>query len=130
MMEHPFSLGIDDLGNRPDKAKIDALGMIAEDASGDPAAVQVLSGILFRKLGTVEPPRKLPILYLIDHITKKLGRDFQAVFAGTLVQEFVAAYGQVSRRMCTRQTLVGSWSTPRGTGCVERTNALLDDLSA
>lgn len=98
-MDHPFAQGIDGLGTHPDKAKIDALGMIAEDAIEDKSAINQLCGILYTKLAQVHPSKKLPILYLIDHISKKLGTEFHEGFAPELVASFVAAYSQVGNKI-------------------------------
>ena len=96
MDNHPFARGIDELGSYPDKAKIDALGMIAEDSIGNPQQIQELCTILYQKLELVNMNKKLPILYLIDHISKKLGTEFHEGFSPKLVTSFVNAYRQVS----------------------------------
>lgn len=97
-METPFVAGIDDLGTFPDRAKIDALGMIARDALGNQNQVRKLCNILLNKLQTADAPRKLPILYLLDYLSKKLGAEFQNGFVTLLVPTVVAAYSAVSCR--------------------------------
>jgi hypothetical protein len=94
--KHPYLQGLDDLGSYPDKAKIDALGMIAEDCLGDAAAVSSLCAAHLAKLAACDPPRKLPLLYVVDHLSKQLGAEFQAGFvAAHLVPTFLAAFRQV-----------------------------------
>lgn len=91
-MQHPFGAGIDELGTHPDRVKFEAMGMIAEDALGNPAAISNLCSIIWSKLNMVDGPRKLPILYLLDYISKRFGEPFQFAFSGQLVPSFVSAY--------------------------------------
>lgn len=90
-----FAAGLSDLGTFPDKSKIEALCMIAEDARGSTLRVNSVCSELLAKLGAVEPPRKLPLLYTLDYISKKLGAEFQAGFVTHLATAFVAAYALV-----------------------------------
>jgi hypothetical protein len=99
MTSQAFASALDDLGTTPDRAKIDVLGMVAEDAVGDAALVQQLANIFLARLAAAAPARKLAMLYALDYISKKkaLSRSFQAAFAPSLVRAFTEAYGAVRR---------------------------------
>jgi hypothetical protein len=92
----PFSKGLEDLGTIPDRSTIEGLAMLAEDALGDPSNVSTLCGVLLRRISTVESQRKVPLLYLLDFISKNLGPEFQTGFAPMLASVIVSAYHTVS----------------------------------
>lgn len=94
-MIHVFAKGLDDLDAFPDKAKINALYMMADDASGDPAMIAEVCNTLFEKLHVADPSRKLSIFYVLDIISKKGGAQFQQAIAPHLVSAFVQAYAEV-----------------------------------
>ena len=105
-----FAAGLSELGTFPDKSKIDALCMIAEDARGSPTAVANVCSELLSKLGSVDPSRKLALLYTLDYISKKLGAEFQAGFATHLAHAFLAAYPLVpSASRSKLRGLVQTW---------------------
>jgi hypothetical protein len=88
--------GIDDLGTVAERVKLDALGMIAEDATGHPAAVRRVAGTLVGKLTALPPPRKVPVLYLIDYIVKRLRPEFQEALSPHITRAFVDAFYSAS----------------------------------
>lgn len=95
-MEDPFAKGLEDLGTVPDRSTIEVLSMLAEDALGDPANVSAVCGTLLRRISIIESSRKLPLLYLLDFISKNLGAEFQTGFAPMLSSVVVSAYRTVS----------------------------------
>lgn len=95
MMIHLFAKGLDDLAAYPDKAKINALFMMAEDASGDPVMISEVCNTLLGKLHSAEPSRKLSILYVLDIVSKKGGAQFQQAFAPHLLSSFMQVYSEV-----------------------------------
>jgi hypothetical protein len=94
-MADPLAAGIDDLGTVADRVKLDALRMVAEDAAGNPAAVRRVAGTLIGKLAALPPPRKIPVMYLIDYIVKTLRPEFQEALAPYITKAFVDAFYQV-----------------------------------
>jgi hypothetical protein len=96
MSEDPFEKGLEDLGTVPDRATIEVLSMLAEDALGDPSNVSAVCGTLLRRISSIDSQRKLPLLYLLDFISKNLGAEFQSGFAPMLPSVVVSAYRSVS----------------------------------
>jgi len=110
-MSDVFNLGLLDLGDVPDKGKIEALGMIAEDALGDSACVQSLCATLYSRLNACPPSGKIPLLYTLDHITKKLGSEFSDAFSPALTDNFAAAYATLSEQDQGRlKRLLQTWN--------------------
>jgi hypothetical protein len=101
----PFSRGLDDLGTFPDRAKIEGLVMVAEDAAGDTAALAALADAALTKLALAAPAAKLPLLYVIDAVGKNrtVGPSFQAALGSRLVSTVLGAASQVRRRRRRRR---------------------------
>ena len=103
-MAAAFARGVAELGTFPDKSKIDVLAMLASDALGDAEAVSTLARILMDSIYAAPPPRKLPLVYIVDAIVKmRGGAEFQAALAPEIAQCFETAYSQVgalSRQRC------------------------------
>jgi hypothetical protein len=93
-----FSRGIADLGAFPDKQRIDALTMVASDAVGSSELVNAYSRTLLDAIYTAEAPRKLPLVYVVDAISKMRvgGSVFQQAMEPEITQCFLAAYAQVT----------------------------------
>ena len=96
MASDAFTRGLDALGAHPDRFKIEAIAMVAEDALGDEAAVAALAAALLQRVAAAEAPRKLPLLYALDHMSKKLGAEFQAALAPRVAPALVAAFRAAS----------------------------------
>eukprot|EP00586_Coscinodiscus_wailesii_P016082 CAMPEP_0172510946 /NCGR_PEP_ID=MMETSP1066-20121228/232570_1 /TAXON_ID=671091 /ORGANISM="Coscinodiscus wailesii, Strain CCMP2513" /LENGTH=375 /DNA_ID=CAMNT_0013290127 /DNA_START=18 /DNA_END=1141 /DNA_ORIENTATION=+ len=69
---------LDELGAFPDKVKINTLSMIAEDHSSSPTSSKNLYTLIRTPLlsPTLNPQRKLPLVYVIDSILKNVGGCF------------------------------------------------------
>lgn len=94
-----FARGVAELGTFPDKGKIDVLAMLASDALGDAAAVPAFARLLLDGVYGAHPPRKLPLVYVIDAVVKmRGGAEFQAALAPEIAQCFESAYSQVGAR--------------------------------
>ena len=78
-----FLRGLAALGTVAERAQIAAIAMVAEDALGDAGEVAALAAALLQRVGAADAPRKLPLLYALDHLSKRLGAEFQAAFAGS-----------------------------------------------
>ena len=91
-MDASFLRGLDALGTLADRAQIAAIAMVAEDALGDAPAVAALAAALLQRLAAAEAPRKLPLLYALDHLSKRLGAEFQAAFAPLVAGALGAAF--------------------------------------
>ena len=89
-------MGVSSLMN-PDRATIEALCMIAEDAAGSPELVAYIARVILERLTAAAPPWKLPAVYLLDAIGKNsvVGLDFQAAASPVLVEPMMVAFQQV-----------------------------------
>jgi hypothetical protein len=91
-----FLRGVSELGTYPDKQKIDVLTMLAADMLGHVDMMQAISRTLLDAIYAVEPSRKLPLVYVVDAISKmKGGREYQVLMEPEIPQCFVTAYAQV-----------------------------------
>lgn len=92
-----FSRGLGDLGAFPDRAKIEALCMVAEDAAGDADAVAFLATTALDALEHANPERILSLLYVIDAVSKNrvVGHEFQAAAGARIADVVVSAWQRV-----------------------------------
>ena len=81
----------------PDRATIEALCMLAEDAAGSHESIEYIARVILSRLAIAPAPWKLPIVYLLDAIGKNsiVGPQFQAVISGSLFDSLVGAFEQV-----------------------------------
>lgn len=96
-MDAAFSSGLDGIGAFPDRIKIEALQMLAEDAAGNPAALAVLTDLAITKFTLASPDRKVSLFYVIDAIGKSriVGPAFQDACGPRLVSAALGAATQV-----------------------------------
>jgi len=87
--------GVDALNGHPDKAKIDALVLLASDAVGDGSEVAAVVAALLGRLGAAPPAGKIAVLYVIDAVIKGAGIDFQRALAPVIVPAVAAVYDVV-----------------------------------
>lgn len=114
MADAAFAAGLASLGTFPDRAKIEGLAMVAEDALGDAGAVAAVAAALLGGLSSAEPVRKLPILYTLDYIVKHQGAEFVAALAPSIVDAVTAAFSALGR--AERDKVRGMLSTWAGQG--------------
>lgn len=94
-----FADGLSDLGAHPDRAKIEALTMLAEDAAGDADVVRAYAETALGALVSAPPAHKLTLLYVIDSISKSriVGAEFQAATSSRISDVVVGTWHQVRR---------------------------------
>lgn len=104
-MDAAFAAGLDGIGAFPDKIKIEALQMLAEDAVGNPAAIATLADLALTKFALASSDRKISLFYVIDAIGKSrlMGPAFQEACGTRLVTTALNAASQV-RHVWNRST--------------------------
>ncbi|XDG03282.1 hypothetical protein ABKA04_002897 [Annulohypoxylon sp. FPYF3050] len=90
--------------------EINTLTMIARENTEHAHAI---SGALQEHIKRVQPPKKLPALYLLDSIVKNVGTPYTLYFGRKLYQTFMDAYASVD--MATRRKMdemLRTWKEP------------------
>lgn len=105
MLDAAFAAGLDEVGAFPDRVKIEALVMMAEDAAGDAHAIGALAATALDRLTAAAPDRKLSLLYVIDAVgkNKTVGVPFQEACGLRLVTVVLDAASQVRARPAARR---------------------------
>lgn len=94
-MADAFRRGLDELGSFPDRLKMESLAMLAEDAVGDVATLTGMAVSIVSRLRSVDVVGRIPLLYLVDFISKRrgpLGSQFQAAMQPFVADAVMDAY--------------------------------------
>ena len=109
----PFSAGLARLVTA-DRDMLSALCMMAEDVldAEGAAGSEALAAAYFARLAAAPRAAKLPLLYALDYMAKRLGARFQGGFAPQLVAALPAAFSAVDAPEQQRvQRMLQTWNT-------------------
>lgn len=98
------------LGNFPDRAKIESLCMLVEDVLSEPTTLAGVAVLFIGQLQIADASCKLPILYSIDFIAKKLGLPFQDALRPFIADAVVSAHAILPPQLSLKiRSMVGTW---------------------
>jgi hypothetical protein len=109
----PFSAGLARLVTA-DRDMLSALCMMAEDVldAEGAAGSEALAAAYFARLAAAPRAAKLPLLYALDYMAKRLGARFQGGFAPQLVAALPTAFSAVDAPEQQRvQRMLQTWNT-------------------
>jgi hypothetical protein len=109
-MADAFGRALDDLGTVAERAKIDSLCMMAEDALSDPEEIARLCSTLLQRLARADQSRKLPMIYAIDAIAKRMGLPYQSKLSTRIVSAIADSYDVLPPSLQHKvKTMVDTW---------------------
>lgn len=101
-----------DLGSHPDKAKINAITMLAEDYADDREGAEEFYKIVRSRILSADTANacKLPLVYLVDSILNNAKGEFMAVVEDTISRVFLSVYIKIAEAHKKKlKRLLGIW---------------------